>query len=168
MKPLGPTILEVLNCGFHKIKGEKSRYQLEEKNNNTIDQVEDCAMTNSKLILAVGLAAATLVLFLAVTLSGGALRAGLAPWPGIGAIVLATVAFVVSWKHRSFLVAGLLAVSGVTGIIAGVINTGFFAVIVFPGPILGVIIGLVILGLGVAKGIETVQAGRSKTIGTIR
>jgi hypothetical protein len=140
-----------------QIKGEKSRYQLEEKDNNTIDQVEDCVMTNSKLILAVGLAAATLVLFLAVTLSGGALRAGLAPWPGIGAIVLATAAFVVSWKQRSYLVAGLLAASGITGIIAGMINAGFFAVVMFPGPILGTIIGVVILGLGVAKGIETVH-----------
>src|SRR5215213_9139318 len=108
-------------------------------------------MTNLKNVLSVGLAAATLVVFLTVTISGGALRAGLAPWPGIGAIVLATLAFVVSWKHRSFLVAGLLAASGVTGIIAGVINTQYFAVIVFPGPVLGVIIGLGILGLGVAK-----------------
>lgn len=104
-------------------------------------------MTNLKNVLSVGLAAATLVVFLTVTISGGALRAGLAPWPGIGAIVLATLAFVVSWKHRSFLVAGLLAASGVTGIIAGVINTQYFAVIVFPGPILGVIIGLGILEL---------------------
>ena len=119
-------------------------------------------MTNSKLVLAIALSAATLVVFLAVTLSGGALRAGLAPWPGIGAIVLATAAFVVSWKQRSLLVSGLLAASGVTGIIAGIINTGFFAVIVFPGPILGVIIGLVILGLGVAKGIESVQAWRRR------
>lgn len=102
--------------------------------------------------MSVGLAAATLVVFLTVAISGGALRAGLAPWPGIGAIVLATLAFVVSWKHRPFLVAGLLAASGVTGIIAGLINTQYFAVIVFPGPILGVIIGLGILGLGVAKG----------------
>jgi hypothetical protein len=125
-------------------------------------------MTNSKLVLAVGLAAATLVVFLAVTLSGGALRAGLAPWPGIGAIVLATAAFVVSWKQRSLLLAGLLAASGVTGIIAGVIKTGYFAVIMFPGPILGAIIGVVILGLGVAKGIETLQAGRSKTRGAAR
>ena len=125
-------------------------------------------MTNSKLVLAIGLAAATLVVFLAVTASGGALRAGLAPWPGIGAIVLATVAFVVSWKQRSLLVSGLLAASGVTGIIAGIINTEFFAVLMFPGPILGVIIGLVILGLGVAKGIESVQAWRSKTTGASR
>jgi hypothetical protein len=125
-------------------------------------------MTNSKLVLAVGLAAATLLVFLAVTLSGGALRAGLAPWPGIGAIVLATAAFVVSWKQRTLLLAGLLAASGVTGIIAGVINTGYFAVIVFPGPILGVVIGFGILGLGVTKGIETLQAGRSKTRGAAR
>ena len=125
-------------------------------------------MTNSRLVLAVGLAAATLVVFLAVTLSAGALRAGLAPWPGIGGIVLATAAFVVSWKQRSLLLAGLLAASGVTGIIAGVINTGYFAVIMFPGPILGAIIGVVILGLGVAKGIETLQAGRSKTRGAAR
>jgi hypothetical protein len=66
-------------------------------------------MTNSKLVLAVGLAAATLVLFLAATASGGALRAGLAPWPGIGAIVLARAAFVISWKQRPYLMAGLLA-----------------------------------------------------------
>jgi hypothetical protein len=125
-------------------------------------------MTNSKLVLAIGLAAATLVVFLAVTASGGALRAGLAPWPGIGAIVLATGAFVVSSKQKSFLVSGLLAASGVTGIIAGIINTWFFAVIMFPGPILGAIIGVVILGLGVAKGIESVQAWRSKTIGASR
>jgi hypothetical protein len=125
-------------------------------------------MTNSKLVLAILLAAATLVLFLAVTASGGALRAGLAPWPGIGAIVLATAAFVLSWKQKSLVVTGLLAASGVTGIIAGMINTGFFAVIIFPGPILGAIIGVMILGLGLAKGIETVQAGRSKTRGAAR
>src|SRR5215204_3063547 len=119
---------------------------------------DDKSMTNPKNVLSVGLAAATLVVFLTVTISGGALRAGLAPWPGIGAIVLATLAFVVSWKHRSFLVAGLLAASGVTSIIAGVINTQYFAVIVFPGPILGVIIGLGILGLGVAKGMGTAKA----------
>jgi hypothetical protein len=115
-------------------------------------------MTNSKLILAVGLAAATLVVFLAVTLSGGALRAGLAPWPGMGAIVLATVAFVVSWKQRSFLVAGLLAASGIILMIPGLIATGYLSVIVFPGPILGVIFGLIIFGLGIAKGIRTARS----------
>lgn len=120
-------------------------------------------MTNPKLALAVGLAAATLVLFLAVTASGGALQAGLAPWPGIGAVMMATAAFVVSWKQRSFMVAGLLAASGLVGLIYGLMATGFFAVIVLPGPILGVIIGLPILGLGAAKGVEAARAGKSKT-----
>jgi hypothetical protein len=119
-------------------------------------------MTNLKNIFSVGLAAATLVLLLAVSASGGALRAGLAPWPGIGAIVLATSAFLISWKQRSYLVAGLLTASGVTGIIAGMINTEYFAVIMFLGPILGVVIGVVTIGLGVAKGMGTVRI-RSKS-----
>ena len=50
-------------------------------------------MTDPRLVLAVSLAAATLVLFLAVIAAGGALRAGLAPWPGIAVVVMATAAF---------------------------------------------------------------------------
>lgn len=113
-------------------------------------------MTNSKLVLSMGLAAATLVLFLAVIASGGALRAGLAPWPGIGAIVMAVAAFVISWKQKSFLLAGLLAASGLVGLIYGLIATDFSSV-ELRGPIFGIIIGLPILGLGVAKGIRTAR-----------
>ena len=53
-------------------------------------------MANSKTMLAVGLAAATLVVFVVIIAMGGALRAGLAPWPGIGIAVLAIAAFAVS------------------------------------------------------------------------
>ena len=113
---------------------------------------------NTKHMLAVGLSAATLVLFLAVIAIGGALRAGLAPWPGIGAIVMSAVAFAVSWGQRSFLVAGLLAASGLVGLIYGLIATDF-ASVEFRGPIFGIIIGLPILGLGVAKGVEAARAG---------
>jgi hypothetical protein len=109
--------------------------------------------TNSKSVLAVGLAAATLALVLANTISGVVLRTGLVPELGIGAIPLAVAALVVSWNQRSFLVAGLLVASGIIGMIPGLIATGYFAVIVFPGPIYGVIYGLGIFGLGVAKGI---------------
>src|ERR671923_1518220 len=124
-----------------------------------IDQIEDCAMrTNSKLVLAVGLAGATLALVLANTVSGVVLRTGLVPVLGIGAIPLAVAAFVVSWKQRSFLVAGLLAASGIIGMIPGLIATGYLAVIMFPGPIYGVIYGLGIFGLGAAKGIRTTRA----------
>jgi hypothetical protein len=125
-----------------------------------IDQIEDCAMrTNSKLVLAVGLAAAALALVLANTVSGVVLRTGLVPVIGIGAIPLAVAAFAVSWNHqRSYLVAGLLAASGIIGMIPGLLATGYLAVIVFPGPIYGVIYGLGIFGLGVAKGIRTTRA----------
>jgi hypothetical protein len=115
--------------------------------------------TNLKLVLAVGLAAATLVLFLINTIAGVAvLRAGLGPVLGISAIVLAVAAFVLSLKQRSFLVAGLLAASGIIFMIPALIATGYLAVIVFPGPIYGVIFGLAILGLGVAKGVGTARA----------
>jgi hypothetical protein len=132
-------------------------------------------MTNSKHVLAVGLTAAALVVVLPF-LQGALLlvvpefaslvvRAGPAPvlaaWFGpvvpIIAVALATAAFVVSWKHKSFLVAGLLAASGIIFMVASVIATEYFAVIMVPGPILGVIFGLWILGLGLAKGIRTAK-----------
>jgi hypothetical protein len=115
-------------------------------------------MTNSKLVLAVGLAAAALALVLANTVGGVVLRTGLVPVLGIGAIPLAVAAFIVSWKQQSFLVAGLLAASGIIGMIPGLIATGYLAVIVFPGPIFGVIYGLGLFGLGVAKSIRAARA----------
>jgi len=119
-------------------------------------------MTNPKLAIGVGLAAAALALFLTNALGGPALlrSAGLAAMMGIGAMALAVAAFAVSWKQRSFLVAGLIAAGGITFMSSGLIALANinFAVIEFPGPILGVIFGLVILGLGVAKGIRTARA----------
>lgn len=113
-------------------------------------------MVNSKLAISVGLAAATLALVLTNVLGGPALlqSAGLAATVVISAIALAVAALIVSWKQRSFVVAGLLAASGIILMIPAIIATGYFAVIVFPGPILGVIFGLVIFGLGVATGIR--------------
>jgi hypothetical protein len=117
--------------------------------------------TNSTLVLAVGLAGATLALVLANTIGGVVLRTGLVPVLGLGAIVPAVAAFVLSWKQRSYLVAGLLAASGIIGMIPGLIATGYFAVIMFPGPLYGVIYGVGLFGLGVAKGI---RATRTATI----
>lgn len=119
-------------------------------------------MTNSKLVLAVTLAAAALALVLTNVIGGPALlqSAGLAAVLGISAIVLAAAAFVVSWKQSSFPVAALLAATGIINIIPPLIALANinFAVIVFPGPIIGVIFGLLIFGLGVAKGIRTARA----------
>ena len=117
-------------------------------------------MTDARLVLAVSLAAATLALFLAVIAVGGALRAGLAPWPGVAVVVMATAAFVLSGRHGwgSFLVAGLLAASGTVGLVYGLVATEFLAAAAFPGPVFGVILGLPLLGLGVAKGVAIATA----------
>jgi hypothetical protein len=118
-------------------------------------------MTNSRLVIGVGLAAAALALVLP-NLAGGIAVLGLAFGTALNitSIALSAVAFAVSWKQRSYLVAGLLAVTGVIYMIPALVALASinFAVIVFPGPILGVIFGLAILGLGVAKGIRTARA----------
>ncbi len=77
--------------------------------------------------------------------------------------MLAVAAFAVSWNQRSYQVAGLLAAGGITFAISGLIALARinFAVIEFPGPILGVILGLPILGLGIAKGIKTARTAPS-------
>jgi hypothetical protein len=131
-------------------------------------------MKNLKHILSMGLAAAAVIAALPFFVGGALLyvpalaplivQAGIIPGTGpawfvpvvpLGVLGLATAAFVISWKQRSFLVAGLLAVSGVLLMIPSLIATGYLAIIVLPGPILGVVIGLGIFGLGVAKGLRT-------------
>jgi hypothetical protein len=84
----------------------------------------------------------------------GMAAAGLAAAVIISVIPLAAAAFVISWKQRSFMVAVLLAASGIILMILPLANMNF----VIPGPIIGVIVGLVILGLGVAKSIRTARA----------
>ena len=79
---------------------------------------------------------------------------GLAVVVVISAIVFSAAAFIVSWKQRSFVVAGLLAASGAIVMILPLANMNFE----IPGPIIGVIVGLVIVGLGVEKGIKTAKA----------
>jgi hypothetical protein len=118
-------------------------------------------MTNLKLVIGIGLAAATLAVVLINAVGNVALVTKVGPTPvfSLAAMALSTAAFVVSWKQRSYLVAGLLAASGIIFMVPALNAMGYsLEVIVFPGPILGVIFGLVIFGMGVAKGIRTVRA----------
>ena len=131
--------------------------------------------------LSVGLAAATLVVavlffagsvllneswFAALVVQTGLRLESFVAVFATSAIVLSTGAFVISWKQRSFLVGGLLATSGVifmihplTIFIMHFMKHSQMAMVhsaVIPGgPILVVILGLGILGLGVAKGMRT-------------
>ncbi|MDQ3887923.1 MAG: hypothetical protein M3251_01480 [Thermoproteota archaeon] len=73
-----------------------------------------------------------------------------------GAITFAIAAFVISWKQSSYLIAGLLTTSGIILMILPLANMNF----VIPGPIIGVVVGLGIVGIGVAKGIRTARTVR--------
>ena len=118
-------------------------------------------MTNPKFALAVGLAAATLALCFINAAGNVALITKVGPTPVLSliAIVLAFAAFAASWKMRSYIVAGLLAASGVIFMMPALSAMGYsFEVIVFPGPILGIIFGLAILGLGVLKGVKSARS----------
>jgi hypothetical protein len=111
-------------------------------------------MTNLKHVFGMVLSAAALALVLP-NLAGGIVVLGLATGTtlNLGAIALSAAAFVLSWNRRSYLITGLLTAAGVIYMIPALIALASinFAVIVFPGPILGVIFGLVIFGLGIAK-----------------
>ena len=125
-------------------------------------------MTNSKFVLSVWLAVATLALVSINAVGNVAivLKVGPTPVLSLSAIVLATAAFVVSWKQRSYLVAGLLAASGIIFMVPALNAMGYsLETIIFPGPILGVIFGLVIFGLGVAKAIGSSRRPVTKIAG---
>ena len=118
-------------------------------------------MESSGTRLAVGLAAATLIVFVVVIGMGGALQAGLAPWPGICVAVLAITAFSVSREHRSLLVAMLLGLSGLVGVVYALIKTEFLTATSFPGPIFGILLGIPILGLALAEAVGATRHRRT-------
>ncbi len=117
-------------------------------------------MKDLKFVIGVGLAAATLVLCFVNAVGNVALITKVGPTPVLSlvSIVLASAAFIVSWKIRSYLVAGLLAASGIIFMVPALNAMGYsFEVIIFPGPILGIIFGLAILGLGMTIGIRSAR-----------
>ncbi len=112
-------------------------------------------MEDKKLAVGVLFAAAALVFILTNVLGGPAF---LGDVDDLSAIALAAAAFVVSWKQRSYLVAGLLIAGGIVFMIPAIIATEYLAVIVIPGPRLGIISGLGILGLGIVKSKRTARS----------
>jgi hypothetical protein len=112
-------------------------------------------------MLAVGLAAAAFIVLVIVIAMGGALQAGLAPWPGIGIAVLAVAAFALPRERRSLAVAALLAASGIVGVVYALIRTEFLTAISFPGPIFGIILGVPILGLAVAEAVGATRVRKN-------
>ncbi len=124
-------------------------------------------MVNLRLALGVGLAVTTLVLCVINAIGNVAVVTKVGPTPvlSLAAIVLASATFVVSWKSSSLIVAGLLAVSGIVFMVPALNAMGYsFDAIGFPGPILGIIFGLVIVGLAITKGIKSARSAESASI----
>jgi hypothetical protein len=118
-------------------------------------------MANSKLRLAQGLAIAATIAILINTF------AGLPPTPvrllfAVTGVLLAAAAFGVSWGQKSVLISALLLISGTLVTVNAIIATRNFSIIVFPGPLIGVILGLVLLALGIAKSLSTATKIRTE------
>lgn len=115
-------------------------------------------MSNSKLVLAKVFAGAALVLALVDAIWSSSLPVDVATGGivfGLSTISFSTAAFFISLRKRSLLVSALLVASGIVITAHGVIETRNLTIVYVPGPILGVIFGLWVLALGVAKGIKT-------------
>jgi hypothetical protein len=118
-------------------------------------------MTNSKLRLAQGLAIAATIAILINTFGG------LPPTPlrllfAVTGVLLAAAAFGVSWGQKSVIISALLLISGTLVTVNAIIATRSFSILVFPGPIIGVILGLVLLALGIAKSLSTAMKIRTE------
>lgn len=77
--------------------------------------------------------------------------------PGLTSLALSAGAFIISWGRRSYIVAGLLIAAGILYMIHLAPFLGDHSVIAFPGPVVGLFLGHVILGLGVAMGIGSAK-----------
>jgi hypothetical protein len=115
-------------------------------------------MSNSKLVIAKSLAGAAFILALVDAVWSRQLSASRCRHRGIifglSTIAFSTTVFFISLRQRSLLVSALLISSGIVITIHGVIETRNLVVIYFPGPILGVMFGLCVLALGIAKSIK--------------
>jgi hypothetical protein len=119
-------------------------------------------MTNSKLRLAQGLAIAAATIAILINTFGG-----LPPTPvrllfAVTGVLLAAAAFGVSWGQKSVLISALLLISGTLVTVNAIIATRNVSILVFPGPIIGVILGLVLLALGIAKSLSTATKIRTE------
>jgi len=117
--------------------------------------------TNSKLRLAQGLAIAATIAILINTFGG------LPPTPlrllfAVTGVLLAAAAFGVSWGQKSVLISALLLISGTLVTVNAIIAARSFSILVFPGPIIGVILGLVLVALGIAKSMITATKIRTE------
>ena len=84
--------------------------------------------------------------------------------PGLIALASSIGAFVVSWRLKSYIVAGLLVGAGALYSVHLGPFLGDHSVIALYGPFIGVISGHLMLALGVAKAVGSVRTPVAKTV----
>lgn len=84
--------------------------------------------------------------------------------PGLIALASSIGAFIVSWRLRSYLVAGLLIGAGIIYSLHLGPFLGDHSVIALYGPIIGVLSGHVMLALGVGKALGSVRTPVAKAV----
>lgn len=77
--------------------------------------------------------------------------------PGLIALASSVAAFSLSWKRRSYLVAGLLTAAGILYTVHLGPFLGDHSIITIVGPVIGIIIGHVILALGLVIGVGSAK-----------
>lgn len=118
-------------------------------------------MTNSKLRLAQGLAIAATIAIL-INAFGSLPPTSVRLLFAVTGVLLAAAAFGISWGQKSVLISALLLISGTLVTVNAIIATRNFSILVFPGPIIGVTLGLVLLVLGIAKSLSTARKIRTE------
>jgi hypothetical protein len=74
----------------------------------------------------------------------------------LSTLLLSATAFALSWNRPSIIISMLLIVSGVLMITDGIsIGTRYLTNLTVPGPVIGLVYGIALLSLGLAKGITT-------------
>ncbi len=84
--------------------------------------------------------------------------------PGLIALGSSMTAFVISWRQKSYLVAGLLIGAGVLYSIHLAPFLGDHSVIALYGPIIGVLSGHIMIALGVVKALGSIRTPMAKTV----
>jgi hypothetical protein len=76
---------------------------------------------------------------------------------GIPTLGLSTISFLLSWQRASFTVSIILLVGGGLMVADGImIGTRYLTVLTLPGPLIGLLYGLVVLSIGIIKASLTV------------
>lgn len=125
-------------------------------------------MADSRLVLAQRLAVAGLAIYSVYHIDEVARASGMDGFLPVAnpmargllfelsSLVLSAAAFAASWKKPSIIVSMLLIIMGALMVADGMaIGTKYFTVMTVPGPIIGFAYGVLVLALGLAKGIMT-------------